>query len=93
MSGYYGAKFLCQTMEEQYELPFHKKNHIICHICRTMVCSFATMAMRSNDFSSLLVGKVAQKTLVPGTQLLAFTETSVLAETKYCEKTGHYTLW
>lgn len=25
MSGYYGAKFLCQTMEEQYELPFHKK--------------------------------------------------------------------
>ena len=54
--------------------------HIICHICRTMVCSFATMAMRSNNFSSLLVGKVAQKTMVPGTQLLASTETSVLTD-------------
>ena len=58
-----------------------------------MVCSFATTAMRSNDLSSLMVGKVAQKTLVPGTQLLASTETSVLTETKYREKTGHDTLW
>ena len=92
MSGYYGAKFLCQTMEKQYELPFHKKNHI-CHICRTMVCSFATTAMRRKGLLLSLGRESCSETLVPGTQLLAFTETSVLAETKYCEKTGHYTLW